>query len=155
MRENANFHPEWGYLAPAPSFIRKTRVVVVAAAIGATIGAGVAFSRVSHQAVESSVASRTLVRPIEGTSTPPNSQAQLAQANTLPVSEEHPESSLFLVGEARAGESKVANRKTYNDAPAGSAQSKFQYFKPFSNEWKQRREEEARRMKAATTICRC
>jgi hypothetical protein len=104
MRDSANFHPEWGYLAPTPSFIRKTRVVLTAAAVGATIGAGVALSRVSHPAVESSVASRTLVRPGEGASTPPNSPAQLAQANTLTVSEEHPGSSLFLVGEARAGD---------------------------------------------------
>jgi hypothetical protein len=59
------------------------------------------------------------------------------------------------VDEARADESKIANRKIYNDTSTGSAPSKFQYFKPFSKEWKQRREEEARRLKAATTICRC
>ena len=55
MRNTANFHPEWGYLAPAPSFIRTARVVLVATAVGATVGAGVVFSWVSHQAPEPSV----------------------------------------------------------------------------------------------------
>ena len=79
----------------------------------------------------------------------------MAQANTSPASEEHPAPSLFVVDEARAGESKVANRKIYNDVSNGSVPSKFQYLKPFSKEWNQRREEEARRLKAAMTICRC
>jgi hypothetical protein len=155
MRNSTNFHPEWGYFAPAPRFIRKARVVLVAAAVGATIGAGAAFSRVSHQAAETSVAARTLVRPIEGASARADSPAQLAQSNTLPESEEHPAPSLSIVDEARAEESKVADRKIYNDTSTESVTSKFQYFKPFSKEWKQRREEEARRLKAATTICRC
>jgi hypothetical protein len=157
MRESTNFDPEWGYLAPAPSFIRKARVVLVAAAVGATMGAGVAFSRVSQQADETSVAARTLVRAIEGASARTNTPAQLAQANTLPESGEHPAPSPSIVNQARAdeSESKVANRKIYNDTSTGSVPSKFQYFKPFSKEWKQRREEEARRLKAATTICRC
>ena len=41
MRFAGNFHPEWGYLAPAPNFMRTARVVVVATAIGATAGAAV------------------------------------------------------------------------------------------------------------------
>ena len=36
MRSSANFHPEWGYLAPAPSFIRRARVVLIATAVGVT-----------------------------------------------------------------------------------------------------------------------
>jgi hypothetical protein len=61
-----------------------------------------------------------------------------------------------IVDEARANESKIPDRKLYNDvASTGSVPSKFQYLKPFSEEWKQRQEEDARRMKAATTICRC
>ncbi|MGA8225956.1 MAG: hypothetical protein WCA55_05450, partial [Xanthobacteraceae bacterium] len=64
MRASANFHPEWGYLAPAPSFIRRVRVVLVATTLGAIVGAGVGLFPVSHQATELSVAARTLVRPI-------------------------------------------------------------------------------------------
>ncbi len=44
MRSAGNFSPEWGYLAPAPSFMRTARIVVVATAIGATAGAGVVLS---------------------------------------------------------------------------------------------------------------
>ncbi len=53
-------------------------------------------------------------------------------------------------------EAKVANQKAYDEvASIGSVPSKFQYLKPFSEEWKQRQEKEAQRMKAATSICRC
>jgi hypothetical protein len=62
MRYNASFHPEWGYLAPAPSFFRTVRMVFIATAVGAAVGAGVGFSWIGHGA-ESSVAARTLVRP--------------------------------------------------------------------------------------------
>jgi hypothetical protein len=50
MRYNASFHPEWGYLAPAPSFIRTVRIVFIATAVGAAVGAGVGFSWIGHGA---------------------------------------------------------------------------------------------------------
>jgi hypothetical protein len=81
MRASANFHPEWGYLAPAPSFIRRVRVVLVATTLGAIVGAGVGLFPVSHQATELSVAARTLVRPIETASAGANSPAPVSQAN--------------------------------------------------------------------------
>jgi len=65
MRSSANFHPEWGLSRPAPSFIRRARVVLIATAVGVAFGAGAVFSWISHQGLESSVAERTLVRPIE------------------------------------------------------------------------------------------
>ena len=43
MRSAGNFSPEWGYLAPAPSFMRTARVVLVATAVGATAGAAFAI----------------------------------------------------------------------------------------------------------------
>ncbi len=61
MRRAANFNPEWGYLAPAPSFVRSARLVIVATVIGATAGAAVVFSLVDRPAAEESVAARTLV----------------------------------------------------------------------------------------------
>ena len=76
MRYNASFHPEWGYLAPAPSFIRTVRMVVIATAVGAAVGAGVGFSWIGHGA-ESSVAARTLVRPMKAAPTPANTPAQV------------------------------------------------------------------------------
>ena len=50
MRFGGNFHPEWGYLAPAPNFMRTARVVVVATAIGATAGAAVVLSLAERSA---------------------------------------------------------------------------------------------------------
>ena len=79
MRYNASFHPEWGYLAPAPSFIRTVRMVFNATAVGAAVGAGVGFSWIGHGA-ESSVAARTLVRPMKAAPTPANTLAQVPNA---------------------------------------------------------------------------
>lgn len=57
MRSSGNFSPEWGYLAPAPSFLRTARIVAVATAIGATAGAAVVLSLVDRPAADSSQAS--------------------------------------------------------------------------------------------------
>ncbi len=69
MRHAMNFHPEWGCLAPAPSFVRTMRTVLVATAVGATAGGGVVLSLVDHSRGQTSVAERTLVRPIPAVST--------------------------------------------------------------------------------------
>jgi hypothetical protein len=76
MRYNPSFHPEWGYLAPAPSFIRTVRIVFIATAVGAAVGAGVGFSWKGRGA-ESSVAARTLVQPMKAAPTPANTPAQV------------------------------------------------------------------------------
>jgi hypothetical protein len=73
MRHAGNFNAEWGYLAPAPSFLRTARLVIVAAAIGATAGAAVVFSLVDRPEAEESVAARTLVRPLDSLSAAANS----------------------------------------------------------------------------------
>jgi hypothetical protein len=65
MRHAGKFNPEWGYLAPAPNFLRIARVFVVAAAIGAMASAAVVFSLMDRPAAEASVAARTLVQPVE------------------------------------------------------------------------------------------
>ena len=63
MRFADNFNPEWGYLAPAPSFMRTARVALVAAAIGAASGAAVVVSLIDRPAAkETSIAARTLVQ---------------------------------------------------------------------------------------------
>ena len=69
MRHAKKFHPEWGFLAPAPSFMRTLRTVLVATAVGATAGGGLVLSLVDHSADQTSVAERTLVRPIPTAST--------------------------------------------------------------------------------------
>jgi hypothetical protein len=72
MRFAGNFHPEWGYLAPAPSFMRTARIVAVATAIGATAGAGVVLSLAGSSspgpqadAARSLVIVHSLVQPAE------------------------------------------------------------------------------------------
>src|SRR6516164_8693579 len=85
MRYAGNFHPEWGYLSPAPSFVRTARVVLVAAAIGATAGAGVVFSLVGRADTETSVAARTLARPAEATSAQLNLPQPVAPAPATPA----------------------------------------------------------------------
>jgi len=64
MRSAGNFHPEWGYLAPAPSFMRTLRIALVATAIGATAGAVVVVSLVARPGsgtADSSIAAHALV----------------------------------------------------------------------------------------------
>jgi len=81
MRHAGNFNPEWGYVAPAPNFFRTARLFVVAAAIGATASAAVIFSLMDRPVAETSVAARTLVRPVEPAS-PARSAPLMAQLQT-------------------------------------------------------------------------
>jgi hypothetical protein len=69
MRHAGNFGPEWGYLAPAPSFLHTARIVVVAIAVGATASAAVVFSLLDRPGAEESVAARTLA-PVDVASAP-------------------------------------------------------------------------------------
>jgi len=81
MRHAGNFNPEWGYLAPAPNFLRTTRLFVVAAAIGAVASAAVVFSLMDRPAAETSVSARTLVQPVEP-AVPARSAPLMAQLQT-------------------------------------------------------------------------
>ena len=94
MRGAANFNPEWGYLAPAPSFMRTVRIVVVAAAVGASAGAAVVFSLVDRPAAEESVAARTLA--VEPAAAPLAAQAVVQ----LPAQDERQPQSAAEAGSA-------------------------------------------------------
>jgi hypothetical protein len=91
MRLAGNFHPEWGCLAPAPSFMRAARVALVACAVGATAGAGVVVSLIDRPA-ETSVAARTPVQPVEAAAPAVVGTAQAAWApiKAQPVMPETP-----------------------------------------------------------------
>jgi hypothetical protein len=89
MRFAGNFHPEWGYLAPAPNFMRTARVVIVATAIGATAGAAVVKSLAARSAPgavtdagKTLVVVHSLVQPAEA-ATP--AAAPVAAATPAPV----------------------------------------------------------------------
>jgi hypothetical protein len=82
MHFAGNFHPEWGYLVPAPGFVHTARIVMVAALVGATAGAGLVVSLGGRpgEIGDLSVAARTLARPVDSASSPVGAP-QRAQAN--------------------------------------------------------------------------
>ena len=89
MRFAGNFHPEWGYLAPAPNFMRTARVVIVATAIGATAGAAVVLSLAERSAPgavtdagKTLVVVHSLVQPAEAAAP---AAAPVAAATPAPV----------------------------------------------------------------------
>jgi hypothetical protein len=86
MRSAGNFHPEWGYLAPAPSFLRTLRIAVVATAVGATAGAGVVVSLVGRPTApdfgDTSIAARALVTSVQA-ATPQTASPSLVNKPAL------------------------------------------------------------------------
>jgi hypothetical protein len=89
MRFAGNFHPEWGYLAPAPNFMRTARVVAVATAIGATASAAVVLSLAERSAPgavadagKTLVVVHSLVQPAEAAA---SATAPVATATSTPV----------------------------------------------------------------------
>jgi len=86
MRSAGNFSPEWGYLAPAPSFARTARVVLVATAIGATAGAGVVLSLIERpsEPEKTPVAARAIVTSVRAEAVP--SAAPTVTAPAKPAS---------------------------------------------------------------------
>ena len=97
MHGAGNFNPEWGYLAPAPSFLRTVRLVVVSAAIAATASAAVVFALVRQPAAEESIAARTLVQSVD--QAPPTGRAPVA-AQTRTQAERAADASTFAAGES-------------------------------------------------------
>jgi hypothetical protein len=83
MRSTGNFNPEWGYLAPAPSFMRTARIVLVATAVGATAGAGVVLSLVDHPVADgeqTAIATHAIVITSVQAATAPTASATTAPA---------------------------------------------------------------------------
>jgi hypothetical protein len=109
MRRAANFNPEWGYLAPAPTFMRSARLVLVATAVGASAGAAVVFSLVDRPVAEQSVAARTLVQ------TPPASESANVGAPVvaqLPTESQHAQPQADAPGAVRRQAAMVAPANT-------------------------------------------
>jgi hypothetical protein len=88
MRSADNFNPDWGNLAPAPSFIRTARIVLVATAIGATAGAGVMLSLVDQPAAEgdkTSVAAHAIVTSVQAATPSTMPLTSAASAAIAPI----------------------------------------------------------------------
>ncbi len=125
MRSAGNFHPEWGYLAPAPSFMRTARIVLVAMAVGATAGAGVVLSLVGRPTAaggEESVAVRTLARPVDAASMPVTAARLQAPAqgrsdvSSQPQGPAASESGTSSTAQAPAGMAALAEASAAHDA---------------------------------------
>jgi hypothetical protein len=100
MRFAGNFHPEWGYLAPAPNVMRTARIVVVATAIGATAGAAVVLSLAERSAPGAVAdAGKTLV-VVHSLVQPAEAAAPAAPAASAPVAAAMPTAVLAPVATA-------------------------------------------------------
>jgi hypothetical protein len=87
MRSAGNFSSEWGYLAPAPSFMRMARVVVAATAIGAAAGAAVVLSLIERPAIDgekSLVAAHAAVTSVQAATAAPATPAITSVPANLP-----------------------------------------------------------------------
>jgi hypothetical protein len=86
MRSAGNLHPEWGYGAPEPSFMRTARVALVATVIGAIGGAAVVVSLVQpgSNGNNTPIAPHVLVTGVPLATTP------AAPAKTVAQEPDHP-----------------------------------------------------------------
>lgn len=115
MRSAGNCHPQWGYLAPAPSFLRGARIVVVAAAVGATAGAAVVVSLLERPGAdaETSIAAHALVTgtPVAATQATPSGKGLEAAAtspSSAPSTPPAPQAEAAAMSESKS-ESKPAS----------------------------------------------
>ena len=102
MRQARHLHPEWGFLAPPPSFSRTLRIFVIASIVGATAGSGVILSLADRAPAQTSVVADTLVASTAAPQPPaptlfsaqvkPRSAiaAELSKAMLLPVAPTKP-----------------------------------------------------------------
>jgi hypothetical protein len=106
MRSAGNFHPVWGCMAPAPSFVRTLRNAIVATAVGATAGAGAVVALVNAPApAETSIAAHTLVHSIPAA--PARGPQPIQLASIAVPSEPAVAPSLDRVGDSAADQSQA------------------------------------------------
>jgi hypothetical protein len=133
MRSAGNFHPDWGYLAPAPGFMRTVRIALVATAIGAIAGAVVVVSLVERPGGNddnTSIASHALVISAPTLTSPaaasPNAKPALAptpvSVKTPPV-QASPPAPVPASEPAAAGPASADKPSTMSAAPAPAAPS--------------------------------
>ena len=121
MSQSANFNPEWGYLAPAPGFLRTVRVVLVATAVGVVAGAGVVFSLVGHPAEEIAVAARTMFGPVEAVSARANASPLAVQTNTHFPTQHRSQPPLALNGQSASTPSSESSAGSTTQLPEGTS----------------------------------
>ncbi len=98
MRQARHLHPEWGFLAPTPSFSRTLRIFVIATIVGATAGSGVILSLAGRVADQMAVAAPAIAAPIQAAPTQPPSLTLLrAQVKPQSVIEAGPKATVLPV----------------------------------------------------------
>jgi hypothetical protein len=117
MRRSANFNTEWGYLAPAPNFMRTMRIVVVAAAVGATGGAAVVFSLIDRPTAEVSVAARTMAADAPSAAVVAPALPPVTAQAARPVASEL---GVVSTSERAAGAASLAESPPVQDIPQGN-----------------------------------
>ncbi len=99
MRQARHLHPEWGFLAPTPSFSRTLRIFVIATIVGATAGSGVILSLAGRVADQMAVAAPAIAAPIQAQAAPiqpPSLTLLRAQAKPQSVIEAGPTKATLL-----------------------------------------------------------
>ena len=115
MRSARNFHPQWGYLAPAPSFLRGARIVLVATAVGATAGAAVVVSLLERPGADAdnSLAAHALVTSTPVMAAPP----VLATGTPAPIAAAHASKGLLAQAPAGAATTQPAQSQPTSSKP--------------------------------------
>lgn len=128
MRSAGNFNPEWGYLAPAPSFMRTARAVLVATAIGATAGAAVVISLIDRPADDAgkarSITAHAIVTGVQAATAPTTPPAAAAAASVAaPISLTATAAPAVAAAPAASVAAPIASAATSTALPAVQPQS--------------------------------
>jgi hypothetical protein len=131
MRSAGNFHPEWGYLFPAHSFIRSLRVALVSIAIGATSGAIVVISLVERPgsndenrplAAHALVAEVPIIAAPGGAASLANAAAAAGLRSPAPFAMPNPTATAVASAQEPSGTASPAAARA-SDNSAGSAET--------------------------------
>jgi hypothetical protein len=113
MHQSSQLHPEWGILVPPRSFARNVRILMIAAAVGITAGAGVMSSLAERSSEQPDIVAQTLVQPAvqQPAAKPLNVQAKAPRtaeikATAAPVTRTQP-----VAAPAATQNQKKANKK--------------------------------------------
>lgn len=112
MHQSSHLHPEWGLLVVPRSVARTARILMIAAAVGVTAGAGVISSLAERSSEQPAIVAQTLVQPVQQPAAKPaNAQAKApriaeTKTATAPVARSQPVAAL-----AGAQNQKKANKK--------------------------------------------
>jgi hypothetical protein len=114
MRQSSQLHPEWGILVPPRGIARTVRILMIAAAIGITAGAGIMSSLAERSSEQPAIVAQTLVQPAvvqQPAAKPLNVQAKAprtaeTKATAVPVTRTQP-----VAASAATQNQKKANKK--------------------------------------------